>query len=73
MLDGFESAEIETGETTIFARRGGSGPPLLLLHGFPRASERWSLAPRLAGRFTVVCADLRGYACGLRPARALML
>jgi hypothetical protein len=37
MLDGFESAEIETGETTIFARRGGSGPPLLLLHFFPEA------------------------------------
>ena len=35
MLDGFESAETETGETTIFARRGGSGPPLLLLHFFP--------------------------------------
>jgi len=35
MLDGFESAEIETGETTIFARRGGSGPPLQLLHFFP--------------------------------------
>jgi haloacetate dehalogenase len=62
MLDGFESAEIETGETTIFARRGGSGPPLLLLHGFPQTHLMWwSLAPRLARRFTVVCADLRGY------------
>jgi hypothetical protein len=37
MLDGFESAETETRETTIFARRGGSGPPLLLLHFFPEA------------------------------------
>ena len=51
MLDGFESAEIETGETTIFARRGGSGPPLLLLHGFPQTHLMWwSLAPRLARR-----------------------
>jgi haloacetate dehalogenase len=62
MLDGFESVEIETGETTIFARRGGSGPLLLLLHGFPQTHLMWwSLAPRLARRFTVVCADLRGY------------
>jgi haloacetate dehalogenase len=62
MLDGFESAEIETGEATIFARRGGLGPPLLLLHGFPQTHLMWRLlAPRLARRFTVVCADLRGY------------
>jgi haloacetate dehalogenase len=62
MLEGFESAEIETGETTIFARWGGSGPPLLLLHGFPQTHLMWrSVAPHLARRFTVVCADLRGY------------
>jgi haloacetate dehalogenase len=62
MLNRFESAEIETAETTIFARWGGSGPPLLLLHGFPQTHLMWrALAPRLARRFTVVCADLRGY------------
>jgi pimeloyl-ACP methyl ester carboxylesterase len=52
MLIGFESAEIETAETTIFARRGGSGPPLLLLHGFPQTHLMWrALAPRLARGF----------------------
>jgi haloacetate dehalogenase len=62
MLDGFEAAEVQTGETTIFVRRAGSGPPILLLHGFPQTHVMWrSVAPLLAHRFMVVCADLRGY------------
>jgi haloacetate dehalogenase len=36
MLDGFEAVEVQTGETTIFLRRSGAGPPILLLHGFPQ-------------------------------------
>jgi haloacetate dehalogenase len=61
-FDGFSSAEIDSGETTIFTRWAGSGPPILLLHGFPETHLMWrSIAPRLARRFTVVCADLRGY------------
>jgi haloacetate dehalogenase len=53
---------IDTGETTICVEHGGSGPPLLLLHGFPQTRLMWrALVPRLAERFTVVCADLRGY------------
>ena len=61
-MDDFETAEIETGETTIFVRRAGAGPPLLLLHGFPQTHLMWrTVAPRLARDFTVVCADLRGY------------
>jgi haloacetate dehalogenase len=36
MLDDFETAEVEAGETTIFVRRFGRGPPVLLLHGFPQ-------------------------------------
>jgi haloacetate dehalogenase len=57
-----EMAEVETAETTIFASRSGSGPPLLLLHGFPETHVMWrAVAPLLARRFTVVCADLRGY------------
>jgi hypothetical protein len=49
MLDGFKAAEIETGETSIFARRRGSGPPVLLLHGFPETHLMWrGVAPLLA-------------------------
>jgi haloacetate dehalogenase len=70
-MDDFASAEIETGETTIFVRRRGSGPPLLLLHGFPQTHLMWrDVAPRLASRFTVVCADLRGYGRSGCPASA---
>ena len=61
-MDEFESAHIHTGETEIFVRWSGSGPPLLLLHGFPQTHLMWrSVAPLLARNFTVVCADLRGY------------
>jgi haloacetate dehalogenase len=58
----FETAHVPAGETNIFVRKAGSGPPLLLLHGFPQTSLMWrSIAPLLARDFTVVCADLRGY------------
>jgi haloacetate dehalogenase len=62
MLDGFETETVDTGETTIFLRRSGTGRPLLLLHGFPETHLMWrDVAPLLARRFAVVCADLRGY------------
>jgi haloacetate dehalogenase len=62
MLDGFEAETVDTGETTIFSRRSGTGRPLLLLHGFPETHLMWrDVAPLLARRFAVVCADLRGY------------
>lgn len=62
MLDEFPAAEIRTQETDLFLRCGGSGPPLLLLHGFPQTHLMWrGVAPLLARDFTVVCADLRGY------------
>jgi len=62
MLDDFDTAEVQTGETATFVRRSGSGPPILLLHGFPQTHLMWrSVAPILARHFTVICADLRGY------------
>ena len=49
-------------------RHGGSGPPLLLLHGNPQTHAMWHLvAPRLAERFTVVCPDIRGYGFASKP------
>ncbi len=58
----FTTTAVATDETQICIHGGGSGPPLLLLHGFPQTHLMWrSIAPLLARRFTVVCADLRGY------------
>ena len=62
MMNDFTTTEIQTDETTIFVRWGGSGPPILLLHGFPQTHLMWrGVAPILARDFAVVCADLRGY------------
>jgi haloacetate dehalogenase len=61
-MDELEAIEIQTDETTIFLRRLGAGPGVLLLHGFPQTHVMWrGVAPLLADRFTVICADLRGY------------
>ncbi len=71
MMDDFTAAEIATDATTIFVRSHGSGPPILLLHGFPQTQLMWrSVAPLLARDFTVVCADLRGYGRSGCPASA---
>ena len=68
MFDGFETSVVDVGEATIFIRRKGSGPPLLLLHGFPETHLMWHrVAPALAEEFTVVCADLRGYGASGKP------
>jgi haloacetate dehalogenase len=65
----FESSIIDADETAIHVECGGSGPAVLLLHGFPETLAMWrEIASLLAGRFSVVCADLRGYgASGCPP------
>jgi haloacetate dehalogenase len=60
-FDGFEAIDVQAQETSIFLRRYVSGPPLLLLHGFPETHLMWrGVVPLLARDFMVVCADLRG-------------
>src|SRR5579863_4735872 len=68
MFAGFNLSMIDTGEAIIRVRHGGSGPPLLLLHGHPQTHMMWhEVAPRLAQQFTVVAADLRGYGLSSKP------
>ena len=58
----FETAQVEVSGNTIFVRRYGKGPAILLVHGFPRTSLMWRfLAPKLAANHTVICVDLRAY------------
>jgi haloacetate dehalogenase len=69
MFKGFERARIETPGATINLLRGGDGPPLLLLHGYPQTHVMWhKVAPELARHFTVVAPDLRGYGDSDKPA-----
>jgi haloacetate dehalogenase len=66
---GFTAHDVPTsGGVTIHAVKGGSGPPLLLLHGAPMTHYTWrDVAPRLAEDYTVVAADLRGYGDSSQP------
>lgn len=65
---GFETRKIQTSGATINTLRGGSGPPLLLIHGYPQTHVEWhKIAPALAREFTVVMTDLRGYGDSSKP------
>jgi haloacetate dehalogenase len=62
MFEGFRLETIQLPEATLRVRHGGSGPPVLLLHGHPRTHATWHrVAPLLAKNHTVVCPDLRGF------------
>jgi haloacetate dehalogenase len=66
---GFDAFRIETEGATINGIKGGRGPPLLLLHGYPQTHAEWHrVAPALAQRFTVIATDLRGYGDSSKPA-----
>jgi haloacetate dehalogenase len=68
MLEGFTRTEIATSGARIVTVHGGSGPPLLLMHGNPFTHLSWhKFAPRLAQEFTVVATDLRGYGDSEKP------
>src|SRR5919201_3717193 len=68
MFEGFKIEAIDAGEVTLRLRAGGSGPPLLLLHGHPQTHYMWhAVGGRLAEDFTVVIPDLRGYGESSKP------
>src|SRR5579863_10340995 len=67
-LDGFEYRQISVEDVTINCAIRGSGPPLLLLHGYPENHLMWRhVASVLAQDHTVVLADLRGYGDSGKP------
>ncbi len=69
MFSGFATERITTEDVSLQVWRGGQGPPLLLLHGYPQTHAMWHrVAPALAERFSVVCPDLRGYGDSDKPA-----
>src|SRR5258708_6230699 len=62
LFPGYASEWINTKSGRIFARVGGKGPPLLLLHGFSQTHVQWHrVALQLADKFTLIIADLPGY------------
>lgn len=68
MFEGFALETVGLPEVSLRVRHGGSGPPVLLLHGHPRTHATWHrVAPLLAGSHTVVCPDLRGYGRSSKP------
>jgi haloacetate dehalogenase len=65
---GFERRQIDAGGARINLVQGGKGPAVLLLHGYPQTHCIWHrIAPRLAKKYTVVAADLRGYGDSSKP------
>lgn len=68
MFEGFETFTVDADGVAIYGVKGGSGPALLLLHGYPQTHAMWhKVAPVLARDFTVVAPDLRGYGDSAKP------
>jgi haloacetate dehalogenase len=72
VFEGFELDYADLPEARLRYRIGGTGSPVLLLHGHPRTHTTWHrVAPLLARRHTVVCPDLRGFGLSSKPADTL--
>ncbi len=68
LFDGFAGFDVDLGAARLSGKTGGSGPPLLLLHGFPQTHVHWhALAPLLADRNTIIAPDLPGYGDSIGP------
>jgi len=68
LFQGFERGAIKTSGATINYVAAGLGEPVLLLHGYPETHVCWHrIAPELAKRYRVICADLRGYGDSSKP------
>jgi len=68
LFPGFTARRVQTAGADIACVVGGSGPPLLMLHGYPQTHAMWHrVAPGLARHFTVVASDLRGYGDSSKP------
>lgn len=68
MFETFETFDLICNGVNIHGVKGGSGPPLLLLHGYPQTHAMWhATAPELAKQYTVIAADLRGYGASGKP------
>ena len=68
MFDGFLSRMVDVDRGAIYARVGGDGPPVLLLHGYPQTHVMWhAVAGQLTAKHTVVVVDLPGYGQSFRP------
>jgi haloacetate dehalogenase len=68
LFPGFGTRRVRTAGATIHLETGGSGEPVLLLHGYPQTHAMWhKVAPELAREYTVVCPDLRGYGDSSKP------
>ena len=68
LFEGFDELDVDVAGTTIHLVRGGAGPPLLLLHGYPQTHVCWhKIAPALARHFALVIPDLPGYGDSAKP------
>ena len=68
MFEGFTSGVFDVNGVRLSARLGGTGDPLLLLHGYPQTHVMWRhVAPRLAEHYQLVIPDLRGYGASSKP------
>jgi haloacetate dehalogenase len=68
LYPGFAAHWVDTSAGKMFARAGGKGPPLLLLHGYAQTNVMWHrIAPKLAEHFTLILPDLPGYGWSAAP------